>query len=539
MAKSFHRPIESLEQRQLLATFAAQSGVTYSRTAEISSGDTLTFNAQAGELLLFSVRSVQNSYIEVTAPGNNVLYSQSGWSRLIALNATATGAYTLNIFAPGPGDTVAYDLTPFFASGTQAGDQTDVVESGRRRGWAMSPGDVDVLYADLTAGASGFISLAETSAGPLALRTYIVRPDGTVLDTVSTSTGTTSTFSAATAGRYHFVTVAQDPSISADYGISLGIVPGPQYGGDADTAPLMAGTTRRGNLPTGDIDVFTVGVPAGGSATLTIRPAAGSNYTPSASVFNAAGTLIDSDASSEIVIDLTTGPAQNFFVVLRGSTGTVGGEYDVSYQTVITSGALSLVNTKLVVNGTTGNDDFVLTRGSNTFVLTGTLAGSITATGVTGLDVFPGNGNDRVNLAAAGVRAYVFAGDGDDTVQGSIFDDVLVGGSGRNRLFGGDGNDRLTGSGGRDFLYGEGGDDRLYGQAGNDNLDGGGNIDRIFAGDGDDLLIGSGSNDKLFGEAGTDTLLGGRNFDYLNGGEGTDSADREPGETVEFVENFL
>lgn len=57
---------------------------------------------------------------------------------------------------------------------------------------------------------------------------------------------------------------------------------------------------------------------------------------------------------------------------------------------------------------------------------------------------------------------------GDDSIYGSVFDDVLLGFNG---------NDLLSGKGGNDKLYGGNGDDSLYGGAGHDYLTGGAGAD--------------------------------------------------------------
>jgi len=94
---------------------------------------------------------------------------------------------------------------------------------------------------------------------------------------------------------------------------------------------------------------------------------------------------------------------------------------------------------------------------------------------------------------------------GIDNVQGTAYDDVLLGNSGGNSLMGNGGNDLLWGRGGNDWLDGGAGNDTLYG------------------GDGDDTLLGKGGNDFLYGHAGNDTLNGNEGNDYLSGDDGDDT----------------
>jgi Ca2+-binding RTX toxin-like protein len=91
-------------------------------------------------------------------------------------------------------------------------------------------------------------------------------------------------------------------------------------------------------------------------------------------------------------------------------------------------------------------------------------------------------------------------------------------------IFGTIGNDTLYGGEGRDFLSGaprmnpetDTGSDALYGLGGDDDLYGYGNTDGLFGGDGDDLINGGLGGDYLVGGDGRDI------FRYQNANEGGD-----------------
>ncbi|MFO1253577.1 MAG: calcium-binding protein [Inhella sp.] len=86
---------------------------------------------------------------------------------------------------------------------------------------------------------------------------------------------------------------------------------------------------------------------------------------------------------------------------------------------------------------------------------------------------------DNVFIGSAGAEAIsaeggndtVYAGEGDDWVDGGI------------------GNDSLYGQGGHDDLRGGAGNDKLYGGTGNDVLNGGADADQLYGGAGDDLYL--------------------------------------------------
>ncbi len=100
-----------------------------------------------------------------------------------------------------------------------------------------------------------------------------------------------------------------------------------------------------------------------------------------------------------------------------------------------------------------------------------------------------------------------------ENLEGSGYDDILIGDYNSNHLIGGDGNDDLSGHASSDILQGGNGDDVLRGSYGNDRLEGD---------DGKDLLVGGQGDDRLDGGDGDDLLSGGSGADTLEGGDGSD-----------------
>ncbi len=128
---------------------------------------------------------------------------------------------------------------------------------------------------------------------------------------------------------------------------------------------------------------------------------------------------------------------------------------------------------------------------------------------------------------------------GNDLIYGEAGDDWLDGGTGSDRLYGGDGNDNLYGRADEDLLKGEAGNDnlnggdgndQLYGQDGRDTLNGNAGNDYLEGGTGDDQLYGSNGNDQLYGQEGNDYLQGGTGDDLLDGGNGEDYLTGEDGD---------
>jgi len=140
-----------------------------------------------------------------------------------------------------------------------------------------------------------------------------------------------------------------------------------------------------------------------------------------------------------------------------------------------------------------------------------------------------------------------FGGSGDDTVIGTVSDNMLSGGDGDDDLFGGNGDDTLIGGLGADDFDGGAGSDTvdyssategvwadlqgLVAQMGEalgdtfvdvENIIGSDFVDRLYGDAADNIISGGAGNDALFGRNGNDTLDGGLGNDFLIGGSGDD-----------------
>ncbi len=131
------------------------------------------------------------------------------------------------------------------------------------------------------------------------------------------------------------------------------------------------------------------------------------------------------------------------------------------------------------------------------------------------------------NLDGSEYNDALIGNDVDNVLLGRNGDDMLEGGMGADRLVGGDGNDTATyrnatsgvvvsmtsGSGG------EAAGDVLVDM---ENLEGSNFNDALTGNEKDNSLTGGAGNDRLFGGAGNDTLVGGTGDDLLVGGQGAD-----------------
>ena len=174
-----------------------------------------------------------------------------------------------------------------------------------------------------------------------------------------------------------------------------------------------------------------------------------------------------------------------------------------------------------------------------------------------------GFGNDTINAATQTIGVIVFGNGGDDTITGSGFADTLWAGAGNDTVNGGNGDDVIVGGGGADALSSGDGNDQIYTDGADASLDGGNGTDAlhitggsgmtvnlatthfewvidyaggadtlnaasagsnvvIFAGGGGDTVTGGSGDDVLWGEAGNDVVNGGGGNDTIVGGSGGD-----------------
>lgn len=120
-------------------------------------------------------------------------------------------------------------------------------------------------------------------------------------------------------------------------------------------------------------------------------------------------------------------------------------------------------------------------------------------------------GNDTIILRG-NLGHILFAGGGDDNINGSLGDDSLRGNSGFDWIKGRSGDDTLIGGRGSDVLKGGRGDDIIQGGAGADILKGGAGNDEIYGGKRGNLMDGGLGDDRLY-SVGIDVLSGGAGAD--------------------------
>lgn len=255
-------------------------------------------------------------------------------------------------------------------------------------------------------------------------------------------------------------------------------------------------------------------------------------------------------ASAAVTVNLTTGRAtggagNDTLVRIEGVLGSRFGD-------TLAGGAggdvLSGGDGDDSIDGRAGNDLVSGGRGNDT--LTGGEAPD--NTDVDTASYVSAAGPVNVDLAAGTATG----GDGNDSligiegVEGSGFNDTLLGDANGNQFTGRAGNDFIDGRGNFDSVIyisapsavtvnlrtgrvsGGAGNDHIVNIEGiigsefNDSLAGNAGDNRIVGAGGNDIINGGAGNDSfLTGDAGNDTLIGSTGSDFFNGGDDTDTAD--------------
>ena len=132
---------------------------------------------------------------------------------------------------------------------------------------------------------------------------------------------------------------------------------------------------------------------------------------------------------------------------------------------------------------------------------------------------FEKSGDDKGRTIHTRGKSVIYnAGDGNDTLYGTPFDDILNGGNGHDRVFGGGGDDIVCGGTGNDRVLGDAGNDAVYGEEGDDEVDGGPGEDYVLGGAEEDRLTVWGDGlDFVDGDYGADVVVGGSG-DQIFGG---------------------
>ena len=192
--------------------------------------------------------------------------------------------------------------------------------------------------------------------------------------------------------------------------------------------------------------------------------------------------------------------------------------------------AIEVINNELIIDGTQGPDDIVVTqnRGILEIAANEDCFGTVALAGIDRIVINGFGGADTIEVNAL-VSTLIRGGSGADDIFGSPYPNEIFGGPGADIIFGGAMDDTLNAGRGQDTVFGFAGNDTILGGDAADMISGGSGDDELVGGLGGDTLLGQGGNDILIGNAGADTLNGGAGNDELTGLGGPDQMLGGPG----------
>jgi alpha-tubulin suppressor-like RCC1 family protein/PKD repeat protein len=192
-----------------------------------------------------------------------------------------------------------------------------------------------------------------------------------------------------------------------------------------------------------------------------------------------------------------------------------GGQRQSQQSIRVLYGCVGPTPSGAIVRGT-GNDTINGTEGDDVIVDTG---GSNTINGRGGNDVIcSGSGNDAID-AGSGNDLVVDKG-GSNTVAGGGGNDQITAGNGNDAIDSGTGDDTIGAGNGNNTLVTGDGSDRITTGSGNDKIDSGAGNDTIQAGDGNNTVTAGSGDDTITAGSGSDSVDGGIGFDRCNAGGG-------------------
>lgn len=339
--------------------------------------------------------------------------------------------------------------------------------------------------------------------------------DGIVDETIVGPSGTTITRTFSQAGAIELRVSATDK----DGGAST------TAGADTDVVPYQLVTGDLFWFGTSGVDVVTF--TAIDATTVRIFESMVQGF-PTANTYDVAGVtgILSASAGDDndtVDASLWTGPTS-----LNGGAGSdllLGG---TAADTILGDSGNDTIAGGIGSDLIDGGDDEDLIYGESASPAEGIEYGSDTITGGDGNDTLYGDGDGGEGFADS-----VDGGDGDDTIYGDGLTgaftgaDTIHGGAGSDILYG----DRDGAEGSADLIFGDDDSDFIQTGRGNDTADGGlgddillggdgaeGAADQLSGGDGQDILVGDNRTSSATSPGGADTLDGGAGQDIIIAG---------------------
>lgn len=331
--------IDSLEPRQLFAALTPGQTLTTSITA-VGQTKTWTLPLVAGRQVTVSAGDTGSTSfapeLSLLDPNGKVVATSSGdKGAFLTTAALVSGTYTVRLRDVSNDQIGSARVTAFaYAATITDSDDAYTAESGRRRASTIQPGDLDVWT--INASDSQFLSVLATEntvGASIGVGIQVIGPDGKLISQKTSTKGAKIDVAGSKSGKYYAVIFEPGSDATGRYGISFAQTSALQYIGDPDTAtPLPAGTTRNGDLPGGDMDVFAINLSAGQSITATLARTTGS-LDPEMLLVDSSGNIVASvNGSPSATLNATASTSGTYYLILRDREADDGGQYTINYS---------------------------------------------------------------------------------------------------------------------------------------------------------------------------------------------------------------
>jgi hypothetical protein len=446
------------------------------------SGKNIEFDGAAGNNLLSVVGSGGTAiYSSVASGAGSVVIDGSStvsFTGLTSADVSGLGAATVaaalssgNVLVDAGHDT-ATGTTPAIVVSAETGAPVHLFNNANLVIAASGPAAMVVHSAigqPSNVNGNANVTLKTDANGSVTFNADLLATGTVTIDTPQVTLNTPiNTASKSTTAATTFIGVG--PSGNLQNGIDLaraGVDVSVPFGGNFSgplhsnkTIVLFFATGTVINLPLGTTNADTQNTlsllqnyTAGGVPELVL-PTTGANLT---TAINTAPVVNPSKAFVQLVL-LVSGTASKYDIGSKLLTVSFVNGPTLSQQ----PDDLNPAQRKLVVTGTAGNDEISFTQKDDEVKVefTGFPNGTFQPTGRIVANGLAGDDNISVG-GGVGQSAWLYGGDGNDTLKGGGGNDILQGGAG---------NDTLTAGGGRDLLIGGAGSDQIDGKGGQDIL---------------------------------------------------------------------
>ena len=319
--------------------------------------------------------------LEFFAPDGTQLGVQSGaLAARLDIQAAVTGTYTVVVSDASRTGTGTYRLRLAQVPGAftvPAGDEGGSLTNGMNQPGVIDPGDLDLWNITASQGDWITVQIGEVSGGAgFTPMIELFAPDGTRLGVNAGAATARIDVQAVVGGTYTLLVSDSTQSGAGSYELHLAQVPESFVVSAGDEGGTLAlGVDQDGNIPVGDIDLWTFTAVPGNRAVLQITElTGGAGFTPQIELFapNGARKGIASGASAA-TLDTATEADGTYTLLVSDATQSGAG----TYRLHLTQTSIVLPGANALTNGATHLGSISAAGASNTWTFLASVGESI------------------------------------------------------------------------------------------------------------------------------------------------------------------